>query len=164
MADTPAESSETTDTTETPEAAETVEASTEESGEAAETVEPEEAPAPAKESAEESAKEADAATELDSLKERLGALEAALAGKEEEIKALRDTAAKDAAIRDAGLPSKYAQFLHGDESAWGEQVAALLELTTKTPARPRDPAVDAQVGSDSEDRETAILRMFGLAE
>lgn len=103
-------------------------------------------------------------SELDSLKERLGALEAVLANKDEEIKALRDTAAKDSLIRDAGLPSKYAQFLHGDESGWGDQVSTLLELTSKTPARPRDPAVDAQVGSDSEDRETAILRMFGLAE
>ena len=161
MADTPAESSETTDTTETPEAAQ---APAEEATETAEPTESAEAPSPDEEPTEEPVKESDAATELDSLKERLGALEAALAGKEEEIKALRDTAAKDAAIRDAGLPSKYAQFLHGDESAWGEQVAALLELTTKTPARPRDPAVDAQVGSDSEDRETAILRMFGLAE
>lgn len=103
-------------------------------------------------------------SELDALKERLGALEAVLASKDEEIKALRDTAAKDSLIRDAGLPSKYAQFLHGDESGWGDQVSTLLELTSKTPARPRDPAVDAQVGSDSEDRETAILRMFGLAE
>ena len=103
-------------------------------------------------------------SELDALKERLGALEAVLANKDEEIKALRDTAAKDSLIRDAGLPSKYAQFLHGDESGWGDQVSTLLELTSKTPARARDPAVDAQVGSDSEDRETAILRMFGLAE
>lgn len=154
MTDTPTESSETTDTTETPEAAEAP------AEEATETAEPTEAPAPA----EEPSKEPDAAAGLAALQERLSNLEAALAGKEEEIKALRDTAAKDAAIRDAGLPSKYAQFLHGDESAWGEQVATLLELTTKTPARPRDPAVDAQVGSDSEDRETAILRMFGLAE
>jgi len=154
MTDTPTESSETTDTTETPEAAEAP------AEEATETAEPTEAPAPA----EEPSKEPDAAADLTALQERLSNLEAALAGKEEEIKALRDTAAKDAAIRDAGLPSKYAQFLHGDESAWGEQVATLLELTTKTPARPRDPAVDAQVGSDSEDRETAILRMFGLAE
>ena len=150
----PTESSETTDTTETPEAAEAP------AEEATETAEPTEAPAPA----EEPSKEPDAAADLAALQERLSNLEAALAGKEEEIKALRDTAAKDTAIRDAGLPSKYAQFLHGDESAWGEQVATLLELTTKTPARPRDPAVDAQVGSDSEDRETAILRMFGLAE
>lgn len=154
MTDTPTESSETTDTTETPEAAEAP------AEEATETAEPTEAPAPA----EEPSKEPDAAADLAALQERLSNLEAALAGKDEEIKALRDTAAKDAAIRDAGLPSKYAQFLHGDESAWGEQVATLLELTTKTPARPRDPAVDAQVGSDSEDRETAILRMFGLAE
>lgn len=154
MTDTPTESSDTTDTTETPEAAEAP------AEEATETAEPTEAPAPA----EEPSKEPDAAADLAALQERLSNLEAALAGKEEEIKALRDTAAKDAAIRDAGLPSKYAQFLHGDESAWGEQVATLLELTTKTPARPRDPAVDAQVGSDSEDRETAILRMFGLAE
>lgn len=154
MTDTPTESSETTDTTETPEAAEAP------AEEATETAEPTEAPAPA----EEPSKEPDAAADLAALQERLSNLEAALAGKEEEIKVLRDTAAKDAAIRDAGLPSKYAQFLHGDESAWGEQVATLLELTTKTPARPRDPAVDAQVGSDSEDRETAILRMFGLAE
>jgi len=154
MTDTPTESSETTDTTETPEAAEAP------AEEATETAEPTEAPAPP----EEPSKEPDAAADLAALQERLSNLEAALAGKEEEIKALRDTAAKDAAIRDAGLPSKYAQFLHGDESAWGEQVATLLELTTKTPARPRDPAVDAQVGSDSEDRETAILRMFGLAE
>lgn len=154
MTDTPTESSETTDTTETPEVAEAP------AEEATETAEPTEAPAPA----EEPSKEPDAAADLAALQERLSNLEAALAGKEEEIKALRDTAAKDAAIRDAGLPSKCAQFLHGDESAWGEQVATLLELTTKTPARPRDPAVDAQVGSDSEDRETAILRMFGLAE
>lgn len=154
MTDTPTESSETTDTTETPEAAEAP------AEEATETAEPTEAPAPA----EEPSKEPDAAADLAALQERLSNLEATLAGKEEEIKALRDTAAKDAAIRDAGLPSKYAQFLHGDESAWGEQVATLLELTTKTPARPRDPAVDAQVGSDSEDRETVILRMFGLAE
>jgi hypothetical protein len=163
MADTPTESSETTDTTETPEAPE-VGAPAEEVTSPTEEAEKTEAPEPAEPPSEEPAEEKDAVTELDSLKERLGALEAALAGKEEEIKALRDTAAKDAAIRDAGLPSKYAQFLHGDESAWGEQVAALLELTTKTPARPRDPAVDAQVGSDSEDRETTILRMFGLAE
>lgn len=154
MTGTPTGSSATTDTTETPEAAEAP------AEEATETAEPTEAPAPA----EEPSKEPDAAADLAALQERLSNLEAALAGKEEEIKALRDTAAKDAAIRDAGLPSQYAQFLHGDESAWGEQVATLLELTTKTPARPRDPAVDAQVGSDSEDRETAILRMFGLAE
>lgn len=158
MADTPTESSETADTTETSEPAEAP------AEEATETVEPAEAPATAEEPAEEPSKEPEAATDLAALQERLSNLEAALAGKEEEIKALRDTAAKDAAIRDAGLPSKYAQFLHGDESAWGEQVATLLELTTKTPARPRDPAVDAQVDSDSEDRETAILRMFGLAE
>ena len=158
MTDTPTESSETTDTAEAPEPVEAP------AGEAVETTEPVEAPAPAEEPAEEPAKEPDAVADLAALQERLSNLEAALAGKEEEIKALRDTAAKDAAIRDAGLPSKYAQFLHGDESAWGEQVATLLELTTKTPARPRDPAVDAQVGSDSEDRETAILRMFGLAE
>ena len=121
---------------------------------------------PAKEP-EEPAKEPEAQDEtsaLDALQERLAALEAAIVGKDEEIKALRDTAAKDAAIRDAGLPSKYSQFLHGDESTWGDQVKDLLELTAKAPARPRDPAVDAQVGSDSEDRETAILRMFGLAE
>ena len=155
MAGTPTESSDQAEApTEEPTEATEAEASTEE---------PAVVEAPKDEPAEESEKKADT-TDLDSLKERLGALEAALAGKEEEIKALRDTAAKDAAIRDAGLPSKYAQFLHGDESAWGEQVATLLELTTKTPARPRDPAVDAQVGSDSEDRETAILRMFGLAE
>ena len=158
MADTPTESSETAGTAEIPEAAEAP------AEETTETAEPAEAPAPAEEPAEEPPKEPEAAADLAFLQERLGALEAALAGKEEEIKALRDAAAKDAAIRDAGLPSKYAQFLHGDESAWGEQVATLLELTTKTPARPRDPAVDAQVGSDSEDRETAILRMFGLAE
>ena len=103
-------------------------------------------------------------SELDALKERLGALEAVLANKDEEIQALRDTAAKDSLIRAAGLSSKYAQFLHGDESGWGDQVSTLLELTNKTPARPRDPAVDAQVGSDSEDRKTTILRMFGLAE
>ena len=163
MADTPTESSEATDTTGAPEAPE-ASAPTEEATSSTEEAEKTEAPEPAEPPSEEPAEEKDAAAELDSLKERLGALEAALAGKEEEIKALRDTAAKDAAIRDAGLPSKYAQFLHGDESAWGEQVAALLELTTKPPARPRDPAVDAQVGSDSEDRETAILRMFGLAE
>lgn len=103
-------------------------------------------------------------SELDTLKERLESLEAVLANKDEEIKAMRDTAAKDSLIRDAGLPSKYTEFLHGDESGWGDQVSTLLELTNKTPARPRDPAVDAQVGSDSEDRATAILRMFGLAE
>lgn len=123
----------------------------------------EEAPA-APEEAVSAPEEPSKPSELDALKERLGALEAVLANKDEEIKALRDTAAKDSLIRDAGLPSKYAQFLHGDESGWGDQVSTLLELTSKTPARPRDPAVDAQVGSDSEDRETAILRMFGLAE
>lgn len=122
-----------------------------------------EAPA-APEETESTPEEPSTPSELDTLKERLGALEAVLANKDEEIKALRDTAAKDSLIRDAGLPSKYAQFLHGDESGWGDQVSTLLELTSKTPARPRDPAVDAQVGSDSEDRETAILRMFGLAE
>ena len=108
MADTPTESSETTDTTETPEPAEAP------AGEATETAEPTEAPAPAEEPVEEPSKEPEAATDLAALQERLSNLEAALAGKEEEIKALRDTAAKDAAIRDAGLPSKYAQFLHGD--------------------------------------------------
>lgn len=156
MADTPTESS---DQTEVP-AEEPVEAPAEEPTAPAEekaTDEPAEAP-------KEKAKPEDSPSDLEALKERLTALETALAGKEDEIKALRDTAAKDAAIRDAGLPSKYAQFLHGDESTWGAQVSDLLELTAKTPARPRDPAVDAQVGSDSEDRETAILRMFGLAE
>lgn len=128
-----------------------------------EATKPEE-PASAPEEAESAPEEPSTPSELDDLKERLGALEAVLANKDEEIKALRDTAAKDSLIRDAGLPSKYAQFLHGDESGWGDQVSTLLELTSKTPARPRDPAVDAQVGSDSEDRETAILRMFGLAE
>lgn len=128
-----------------------------------ETAEQEEAPA-APEEPESAPEEPSTPSELDALKERLGALEAVLANKDEEIKALRDTAAKDSLIRDAGLPSKYAQFLHGDESSWGDQVSTLLELASKTPARPRDPAVDAQVGSDSEDRETVILRMFGLAE
>lgn len=124
---------------------------------------PEEVPA-APEEAASAPEEPSKPSELDDLRERLGALEAVLANKDEEIRALRDTAAKDSLIRDAGLPSKYAQFLHGDESTWGDQVKDLLELTSKTPVRPRDPAVDAQVGSDSEDRETAILRMFGLAE
>lgn len=159
MADTPTELSD--------EATTTVEEATpapEPQGDAdTETAERKEAPA-APEEPESVPEEPGNPSELDALKERLGALEAVLANKDEEIKALRDTAAKDSLIRDAGLPSKYAQFLHGDESGWGDQVSTLLELTSKTPARPRDPAVDAQVGSDSEDRETAILRMFGLAE
>lgn len=159
MADTPTESSD--------EAATTVEEANpvpEPQGDVdTEATKPEE-PASAPEEAESAPEEPSTPSELDDLKERLGALEAVLANKDEEIKALRDTAAKDSLIRDAGLPSKYAQFLHGDESGWGDQVSTLLELTSKTPARPRDPAVDAQVGSDSEDRETAILRMFGLAE
>jgi hypothetical protein len=152
MADTPTESSDEADTT-----VEEAAPAPEPQGDGdTETAEQEEASAAPEEPSKPS--------ELDDLKERLGALEAVLANKDEEIKALRDTAAKDSLIRDAGLPSKYAQFLHGDESGWGDQVSTLLELTSKTPARPRDPAVDAQVGSDSEDRETAILRMFGLAE
>ena len=159
MADTPTESSD--------EAVTSVEEATpapEPQGDVeTEATEQEEAPA-APEEAPAAPAEPSTPSELDDLKERLGALEAVLANKDEEIKALRDTAAKDSLIRDAGLPSKYAQFLHGDESGWGDQVSTLLELTSKTPARPRDPAVDAQVGSDSEDRETAILRMFGLAE
>lgn len=159
MADTPTESS---DEAATP--VEEVATAPAPQGDAdTETAEQEEAPA-APEEPESVPEEPGNPSELDALKERLGALEAVLANKDEEIKALRDAAAKDSLIRDAGLPSKYAQFLHGDESGWGDQVSALLELTSKTPARPRDPAVDAQVGSDSEDRETAILRMFGLAE
>lgn len=159
MADTPTESS---DEAATP--VEEVAGAPAPQGDAdTEAAEQEEAPA-APEEPESVPEEPGNPSELDALKERLGALEAVLANKDEEIKALRDTAAKDSLIRDAGLPSKYAQFLHGDESGWGDQVSALLELTSKTPARPRDPAVDAQVGSDSEDRETAILRMFGLAE
>jgi len=150
MADTPTEPSEATAT---------VAEEAEEVAEPAPAEQPEAAPEPTKEP-----EEAEEINALEALQERLAALEAAIAGKDEEIKALRDTAAKDAAIRDAGLPSKYSQFLHGDESTWGAQVKDLLELTAKTPARPRDPAVDAQAGSDSEDRETAILRMFGLAE
>lgn len=166
MADTPTESS---DEVVTP--AEEATTTREPQGDVdAEAAGQEEAPA-APEEAESTPEEAESTpeapstpSELDALKERLGALEAVLANKDEEIKSLRDTAAKDSLVRDAGLPSKYAQFLHGDESGWGDQVSTLLELTSKTPARPRDPAVDAQVGSDSEDRETAILRMFGLAE
>ena len=159
MADTPTESS---DEAATP--VEEVATAPAPQGDAdTETAEQEEAPA-APEEPESVPEEPGNPSELDALKERLGALEAVLANKDEEIKALRDTAAKDSLIRDAGLPSKYGQFLHGDESTWGDQVKDLLELTSKTPARPRDPAVDAQVGSDSEDRETAILRMFGLAE
>lgn len=159
MADTPTESS---DEAATP--VEEVATAPAPQGDAdTETAEQEEAPA-APEEPESVPEEPGNPSELDALKERLGALEAVLAGKDEEIKALRDTAAKDSLIRDAGLPSKYSHFLHGDESTWGDQVKDLLELTSKTPARPRDPAVDAQVGSDSEDRETAILRMFGLAE
>lgn len=152
MADTPTESSDEADTP----AEETTPAPEPQGDVDAEVADPEEA--------ESAPEEPSKPSELDDLKERLGALEAVLANKDEEIKALRDTAAKDSLIRDAGLPSKYAQFLHGDESGWGDQVSALLELASKTPVRPRDPAVDAQVGSDSEDRETAILRMFGLAE
>lgn len=159
MADTPTESSD-----ETAVPAEADAPAPEPQGDVdTEATKPEE-PASAPEEAESAPEEPSTPSELDALKERLGALEAVLANKDEEIKALRDTAAKDSLIRDAGLPSKYAQFLHGDESGWGDQVSTLLELTSKTPARPRDPAVDAQVGSDSEDRETAILRMFGLAE
>lgn len=159
MADTPTESSD-----ETAVPAEADAPAPEPQGDVdTEATKPEE-PASAPEEAESAPEEPSTPSELDDLKERLGALEAVLANKDEEIKALRDTAAKDSLIRDAGLPSKYAQFLHGDESGWGDQVSTLLELTSKTPARPRDPAVDAQVGSDSEDRETAILRMFGLAE
>lgn len=159
MADTPTESSDETATT-----VEEANPAPEPEGDAdTEATKPEE-PASAPEEPASVPEEPGNPSELDTLKERLGALEAILANKDEEIKSLRDTAAKDSLIRDAGLPSKYAQFLHGDESGWGDQVSTLLELTSKTPARPRDPAVDAQVGSDSEDRETAILRMFGLAE
>lgn len=157
MADAPTEPSET---------AAPASEEAEEAAEAASAEEPAaepEAPQEAEEPTEEPEAQ-DEAGALEALQERLAALEAAIAGKDEEIKALRDSAAKDAAIRDAGLPSKYSQFLRGDESTWGDQVKDLLELTAKTPARPRDPAVDAQVGSDSEDRETVILRLFGLAE
>lgn len=159
MADTPTESS---DEAATP--VEEVTPAPEPQGDVDTEVAEQEGTPTAPEGAERAPEEPSTPSELDALKERLGALEAVLANKDEEIKALRDTAAKDSLIRDAGLPSKYAQFLHGDESGWGDQVSTLLELTSKTPARPRDPAVDAQVGSDSEDRETAILRMFGLAE
>lgn len=159
MADTPTESSDETDTP-IEESTPAPEPQGDGGTEATEQEEPEAAPEEPVSVPEEPGNP----SELDALKERLGALEAVLANKDEEIKALRDTAAKDSLIRDAGLPSKYAQFLHGDESGWGDQVSTLLELTSKTPARPRDPAVDAQVDSDSEDRETAILRMFGLAE
>jgi hypothetical protein len=159
MADTPTESS---DEAVTP-VEETTPAPEPQGDGDTETAEQEEAPA-APEDAESAPEEPGNPSELDDPKARLGALEEALATKDEEIKALRDAAAKDSLIRDAGLPSKYAQFLHGDESGWGDQISALLELTSKTPARPRDPAVDAQAGSDSEDLETVILRMFGLAE
>lgn len=159
MADTPTESSDESVTS-----AEESTPAPEPQGDADAGVAGQEGAPTAPEEAESAPEETSTPSDLDALKERLGALEAVLANKDEEIKALRDTAAKDSLIRDAGLPSKYAQFLHGDESGWGDQVSTLLELTSKTPARPRDPAVDAQVGSDSEDRETAILRMFGLAE
>jgi hypothetical protein len=159
MADTPTESSDEADTT-----VEEATPAPEPQGDGGTEVAKPEGSEAAPEEPESVPEEPGNPSELDALKERLGALEAVLANKDEEIKALRDTAAKDSLIRDAGLPSKYAQFLHGDESGWGDQVSTLLELASKTPARPRDPAVDAQVGSDSEDRETAILRMFGLAE
>lgn len=162
MADTPTESSDEADIT-VEDAEEATESAPAEHADAAPAA-AEEAPVEEPKAPAEPPKAQDEVASLEALQERLAALESAIAGKDEEIKALRDTAAKDSLVRDAGLPSKYSQFLHGDESTWGDQVKDLLELTSKTPARPRDPAVDAQVGSDSEDRETAILRMFGLAE
>ena len=99
--------------------------------------------------------------EITALQERVQALEAQLAAKEAEQKAAAEALAKNDLLTAAGLDTKYARFLSGDQNTWQEQVNDLAALRGAAPAR-RDPALDADMGADSEGLENTILNMFGM--
>ena len=99
--------------------------------------------------------------EITALQERVQALEAQLAAKEAEQKAAAEALAKNDLLTAAGLDAKYARFLSGDQNTWQEQVNDLAALRGAAPAR-RDPALDADMGADSEGLENTILNMFGM--
>lgn len=101
--------------------------------------------------------------EVESLRERLQALERQLADKEAEQKAAAEALAKNELLSAAGIDTKYARFLSGDESCWQAQVDDLMALRGAAPAR-RDPALDADMGPDSEGLEHTVLRMFGMGD
>lgn len=101
--------------------------------------------------------------EVESLRERLQALEQQLAAKEAEQKAAAEALAKNELLSAAGIDTKYARFLSGDESGWQAQVDDLMALRGAAPAR-RDPALDADMGPDSEGLEHTVLRMFGMGD
>lgn len=99
--------------------------------------------------------------EITALQERVQALEAQLAAKEAEQKAAAEALAKNDLLTAAGLDTKYARFLSGEQNTWQEQVNDLAALRGAAPAR-RDPALDADMGADSEGLENTILNMFGM--
>ena len=99
--------------------------------------------------------------EITALQERVQALEAQLAAKEAEQKAATEALAKNDLLTAAGLDTKYARFLSGEQNTWQEQVNDLAALRGAAPAR-RDPALDADMGADSEGLENTILNMFGM--
>lgn len=99
--------------------------------------------------------------EITALQERVQALEAQLAAKEAEQKAASEALAKNDLLTAAGLDTKYARFLSGEQNTWQEQVNDLAALRGAAPAR-RDPALDADMGADSEGLENTILNMFGM--
>lgn len=101
--------------------------------------------------------------EVESLRERLQALEQQLAAKEAEQKAAAEALAKNELLGAAGIDAKYARFLSGDESTWQAQVDDLMALRGAAPAR-RDPALDADMGPDTEGLEHTIMRMFGMGD
>lgn len=101
--------------------------------------------------------------EVAALQERLQALEAQLAAKEAEQKAAAEALEKGNLLAAAGLDGKYAKFLSGDNTTWQEQVNDLVALRGAAPAR-RDPALDADMGADSEAMENVVLRFFGMGD
>ena len=118
----------------------------------------------AAESPEEEPEAKEKTPDVEALAQRLVALEEALKAKDAEIQALKDDTAKANLLQAAGLDAtKYSQFLHGAPEEWAGQVKALTDLRQPEKRR-RDPAVDAPATSDSTDRETMVLRMFGLGD
>jgi hypothetical protein len=105
--------------------------------------------------------------------ERLAAIEAELAAEREaRAKAEADLAdyttktEKAAAIREAGLPEQFADFLSGDKDSWQGKIDALVALRgqsqTAAPTVPRDPAVDSD--PSPENPEAAFARALLLGD
>lgn len=112
----------------------------------------------AKEAAEAAEAEGEAAEktpDVESLLQEIAELKASLAQAQADGE-------KAEALRKAGLPIEYKQFLGASPGVWEEQIGLLTALRGQEaiPDVPRDPAVDVDSAADDEESRAAQARAF----